>query len=53
MKFNTFCAICSATSSFVFACLCVYAAITRSDMMFIPFAIIGFFGALVMWANRK
>ena len=53
MKFNTFCAICSAVSGFMLGCLSIHAAITRQDMMFVPFAIIGFAGALVMWANRK
>jgi hypothetical protein len=53
MKFATFCAICSAFSSLVFGCFSMYFAVTRHDIMFVPFAIIGLFGALVMWANRK
>lgn len=53
MKFCTFCAICSAFSGLMFGCLSMFAAITRHDIMFVPFAIIGFFGALVMYANRK
>lgn len=52
-KFQTITAICAAFSGFMFACLSLSEAITRKDLIFVPFVIIGFLGALVMWANRK
>lgn len=51
--FGTFCAICSAISSFVFGALCLYSTFTTKDMMYIPFVVIGFIGSMVMYANRK
>lgn len=52
-KFATFCAISASVSSFMFGCLSVYFMIERHDQMLIPFALIGFIGSVVMFANRK
>lgn len=52
-KFATICAICASVSSFLFGCLSVSFMIERHDPMLIPFALIGFIGSAVMWANRK
>lgn len=52
-KFQLITAICAAFSGFMFGILSVYEGIERNDAVFIPLAVIGFLGALVMWANRK
>lgn len=52
-KFQTITAICAAVSGLMFGCLSLYFAVTHRDLMLIPFAIIGFVGMFVMWANRK
>ena len=49
----TICAICAAISGFMFGLLSLHFMIERNDLMFIPFAIIGFVGSAVMFANRK
>jgi hypothetical protein len=52
-KFQLITAICAAFSGLMFGLLCLHYYVERHDLMIIPFAIIGFVGALVMWANRK
>lgn len=52
-KFATFCAISASVSAFLFGCLSVSFMIERHDPMFIPFALIGFIGSIVMFTNRK
>jgi hypothetical protein len=52
-KFQTITAICAAVSGFMFGCLSLNFMIERHDPMLLPFAIIGFLGSVVMWANRK
>ena len=51
--FGTFCAICSATTSFLFGVLCVFFGFKSGDIYYAPFAIMGFVGSLVMYANRE
>lgn len=51
--FGTFCAICSAVTSFLFSVLCVFFFVKGGDVTYIPFAILGLCGSLVMYANRK
>lgn len=50
---GTITAVCAAFSGFMFGCLSLFYLINRGDVMLAPFAIIGFIGAAVMWANRK
>lgn len=52
-RFATITAICAAVSSLMFAFMSLTLLIDRGDLMLIPFAIIGFIGSAVMWANRK
>lgn len=52
-KFQTITAICAAFSGFMFAMLSLHYCITRQDLMLIPFVLIGFLGAAVMYVNRK
>ena len=52
-KFQLITAICAAFSGFVFGCLCLHYFIEHHDWMILPFALIGFIGAAVMWSNRK
>lgn len=52
-KLATITAICAAISGLMFGCLSLHLAITRHDLMIVPFAIIGFVGSAVMWANRR
>lgn len=52
-KFATITAICAAVSGFMFGLMSLALLIDRGDLMLIPFAIIGFIGSAVMWANRK
>lgn len=52
-KLQLITAICAALSGFMFGILSLHYCIERHDLMLIPFAIIGFVGALVMFANRK
>lgn len=51
--FGTFCACCSAVTSFLFSVLCVFFFVKGGDVTYIPFAILGLCGSLVMYANRK
>ena len=51
--FGAFCACCSAVTSFLFGVMCVFFFVKGGDIMWIPFAILGVFGSLVMYANRK
>jgi hypothetical protein len=51
--FGTFCACCSATTSFLFGAVCVFSYFKSGDIMWIPFAILGGFGSMVMYVNRK
>lgn len=51
--FGTFCAICSAASSFLFGLLCIYFGFKTKDMWYAPFALLGIIGSMVMYANRK
>lgn len=51
--FGTFCAICSAVTSFLFGAMCTIKYFTDGDFLWIPFAILGVFGSLVIYANRK
>ena len=52
-KFQLITAICAAFSAFLFGCLSVHFMIERHDLMLIPFALLGFIGSAVMFANRK
>jgi prepilin signal peptidase PulO-like enzyme (type II secretory pathway) len=51
--FGTFCAICSAVTSFLFGIMCVFFGFKSGDISYAPFAIMGLCGSLVMYSNRK
>lgn len=52
-KLQLICAICASLSGFMFGVLSTFYGITRHDAMLIPFALIGFIGSAVMWANSR
>lgn len=52
-RFATITACCAAFSGLMLGFLSLAFLIKHDDLMFIPFAIIGFVGSAVMWANRK
>ena len=51
--FGTFCAICSAVTSFLFGAMCIVKYFACGDFSWVVFSIIGFAGSLVMYTNRK
>lgn len=46
-------AICASVSGFMFGCLSLHFYVERHDPLIIPFAVIGFIGSAVMFANHK